>query len=684
MEIQNEIKSLASYVTYRQLYDDGKRDTYFVISKFVENVIITQNFYSFGLTEMSEQIRKQFGFDIPDYVIQSSIRRLSYVTRSNNLYIVNSALLPKDNNVISNSIEYASGVNEKLVNDLVKYVEGKKGSLNIEQTKSLIREFCSFLLDNSAANGHSELISAFILEHEKNKDFQAHLMQIKEGAVLFAGLNYNSDISDNSAWKDELIVFVENEILFHLAGYNGSVFKRLADELFALINEMNFKSKTKVIKVRYFEEVSEEIDAFFDKAVDIVEGKDHVTVDNYAMAEIVRGCKSASDVIGKKSQFYTLLRSKMIVKESKKNYYSEEFHEYNLESPEAVRKFGITDDKLRYIKHLNYVNILRQGKYVSNLKKSKYIVLTETGKMLRMASEFSGASNLTPLALNMSVLTNRLWYDLNKGFGASEFPTTFDIVVKSKIVLSKLLTQNVAHKYEEAKQKYIRNEINANQLADSILLLREEVKRPEDIKTDIVEEVLTFITEDKLDIYQSEKELLEDKLNISEKEREALTAVIKLREEENIRIQAEATSRTELLQKINDELFDKRESDVRSQIADFEKRTKVADKKIEGKLKWIKSFILLVILAYYSAVVWILFKSTTEVQTSISLLLSVIPPAISLFLSLLREKRFDFLELYKLVIGFFKDRYTKKVYAEYLIDITKIKELQIELETLKK
>ena len=40
MVVDKEIKSLASYVTYRQLFDDGKRDVYFVISQFAENVIM--------------------------------------------------------------------------------------------------------------------------------------------------------------------------------------------------------------------------------------------------------------------------------------------------------------------------------------------------------------------------------------------------------------------------------------------------------------------------------------------------------------------------------------------------------------------------------------------------------------------------------------------------------------------
>ena len=53
MRESKEMRKLASYVTYRQLYNDGKNDVYTIISKFAENIIITQSLYSFGLTEMS-------------------------------------------------------------------------------------------------------------------------------------------------------------------------------------------------------------------------------------------------------------------------------------------------------------------------------------------------------------------------------------------------------------------------------------------------------------------------------------------------------------------------------------------------------------------------------------------------------------------------------------------------------
>lgn len=38
MNTRDDIRSLASYVTYRELYDEGKTDVYSIISKFEENI----------------------------------------------------------------------------------------------------------------------------------------------------------------------------------------------------------------------------------------------------------------------------------------------------------------------------------------------------------------------------------------------------------------------------------------------------------------------------------------------------------------------------------------------------------------------------------------------------------------------------------------------------------------------
>lgn len=679
MRESKEMRKLASYVTYRQLYNDGKNDVYTIISKFAENIIITQSLYSFGLTEMSEKINDQFGFCIPDYVIQSSLKRLKYVMRSEHRYTVDTSEIKMNADIVSNSMANSSNINQEMVNSLVQYVQDKTTVLSEREREKLIQCFCKFLLDDTIANGYSELISSFVIENSDNPDFKSNITEIKEGAVLFAGLNYNSNISDNSVWKDELVLYVENEILFHLAGYNGDVFQKLTEELFSLISEMNTKSKTKVIKVRYFEEVSNEIDVFFAKACDIVSGKEYVSAENYAMSEIINGCQNEADVIEKKTKFYRMLKNKNIFQEKDRNYYLDKEHKYNLISQEDILKYGIEEDKMRYITHLNYVNVLRKGENIKDLKKAKYIVLTETGKILKMASEFCENSGFVPLAINMGVLTNRLWFDLNKGFGASEFPSTFDILVKAKIVLSKILTESVADKFEQAKKRYLDQEITEEQLSDNILMLREEIKKPEDINKNVLENVLSFLSEENLAIHQSEKELLSIKLQKANEKNDSLMKSMKKNEEGKNKLIEESIQKNADLQRKNVELLCRNKENLEQQIEEIEKRKKNADKKIQKKISNIKPVTIGSIIFYCLFLLFVFLKSNEDIQVVITIVLAIIPPAIITIISLIVDKKVDFFKLYELFIKWIEKRIEKKTYSSYFVDKDKLRKLKEEL-----
>lgn len=664
----DEMKCLASYVTYRQLYDDGKKDVYYVVSKFIENIIVTKKLYSFGLTQLSEQLNCTFGFSIPEYVIKSAIKRIDAVTRENNSYTVNKGKLTDDSNV-SDGIEKSVKENKKISQKLIQFVEKEKGLLNEEEKEKLQQEFCSFLLFDSH-NGCSDMISAFIVENEKDAELQNCILKIKEGAVLFAGLNYNSNISDKSAWHDEMIIYVETEILFHLAGYNGTVFKSLAEDLFSLIREMNTKSSKKSIHVRYFKEVSDEIDTFFSVAQDIVEGKRTVSIGNYAMEEIVKGCGTASDVIDKKTRFFALLKSKTIIEEAEHDYYQDKYHEYNLETQDMFSEYGITDDKTRYIKHLNYVNILRKGSNANDLRKCRCVVMTETGKMLKIASDINKNSGTIPLAINMYLLTNRLWFDMNKGFGSESLPSSFDVLTRSRIVLSNILTQNVTKKYEEVKEEFVNKKINEDQLYECVISLREEIKKPEEISSEFVGDILqSIITEDNINIYKSEKEFLTGKLQEAEREKKLLVDDIQKSQEENAQIY-----------NAQKKIAEREKTAIREQLDDMLERKKKADRKVDIQQKRVKHFLLLMLVMYYMIVFVILSKSDSNYRELFSLVLSVSPPGISFLLSIIRERKFSVFGMYKKILESSEEKIRHKQYSEYLIDIDKINELQKRLE----
>ena len=94
----------------------------------------------------------------------------------------------------------------------------------------LIQSFCGFLLDESDVN-YVDYISAFIIETQGDAELSALLKTIKEGVVLYAGIQYNDNINETGSWKDDFTIYVEQEILFHLVGYNGVLYQQLFQDV---------------------------------------------------------------------------------------------------------------------------------------------------------------------------------------------------------------------------------------------------------------------------------------------------------------------------------------------------------------------------------------------------------------------------------------------------------------------
>lgn len=672
MKISTEVKNLASLVTFRQLYDDGKKDLYYVVSKFAEDVIASSRLYSFDITEMAERIQCNYGFKIPDYVIQTSLKKLLCVKKEKNVYTVDPRKLSKE--VIGERYKGVFDANNTLVNALEAFVKEKKEDLSYKDKELLIREFCAFLLDESNGNGFSDVISAFIIENQSNEELMKQIKQIKEGAVLFAGLNHNSNISEKGAWRAQITIYIEIEILFHLAGYNGEVFKRHAEDLFSLISEMNSRGKNRPIKLRYFSEVKEEIEKFFTKAENIVIGNDIVDINNYAMNTIIKGCQSPSDIIEKKTYFFKMLTLKGIMQAEEYDYYCEENHKYNLESPECVEKYKLTEEKFRYIRHINYTNILRQGRMVNDLKLCQHIVLSEVGKMLRISNDVVGKG--VPLVINMGGLTNRLWFDLNKGFGAKEFPSNFDVLLKSQIVLSSVLSQSVSEKYEQAYDKYKRKEINAEQMADVIITLREEIKKPEEIVSDDVDEVLEFITEKELNIYRSEKEILDSTVKEKEKEIENYKRLLSKQEEKII----ENANKKDVLIEERDTMLRFAMQEKKIRYDDLISLKQHADYIIDKKVNRFKWALKLGVIGYYIAIAVVYFSLDFEKQDFYLGVLTVIPPIVSCIISIATNKKINLVDGIEYFVSIKRKRVEKKEYDFFNIDLGKIEILKMELE----
>ena len=668
MSLKEEVKKLASLVTFRQLYDDGKCDIYYIVSQFVEGIILNLALYSFEITEITEKIKVHYGFAIPDYVIQTSINRLSYVKKSFNKYAVDVNKIPDSK--INDKYKKAQDKNDYIISELEAFAIKRRGDLSSIDKNLLIKEFSSFLLDETSGSEYSEIISAFIVENQNNIKITELINLIKEGAVIYTGLNHNANLSNRTAWKDNICIYFEIEILFHLAGYNGEVFKRYAEDLVGLILEMNRKSQSHNIRMLYFEDVESEVESFFHKAENIISGKELIAIDNFAMKTITDGCVNPSDILQTKALFFKLIHAKGIVQADSYNYYGIENRNYNIEDDKCFQKYELSEDKERYIKHINYINILRKGNKYRDLKCCKHIILTEVGKMLTIANDLCSDNDI-PLAINLYTLTNRLWFDLNKGFGACELPSNFSVLLKAQVVLSSLLSQSVSKKYEQAYSEYKNGNLDSDNMTEIILSLREETKKPEEIKIEDLDNVLSCISENDITIYQKEKERLSGEKNRLDEKVEELTKEIEkkdinLKQKENLNERLTEECRNLLIKNYDDKVRNKEK----------------ADGIITNKTKQYRFLIYTIIFIYYILIIvsFIIFDNSK--RNILTGCLAVFPPFLGFITSLILRKKVSVIEIINYIVEKKKNKIKKQTYLLFDVDEYEIEELKSDIQKM--
>ena len=525
-EYLEDSRCLASLAVFKELYDN-KKDIYAVICEFIIEAIKLKRIYQFSLTEITSQVNDIFDFNILDAVIKTALKRIKFITKAGGSYIIDSTCVNKWNNDVSIKQLEIEKNNACILYSLFTFTEQIKSIQLTDSDKSNItKSLCAYLLDESVEDEYSESISAFIVKCQMDKSLLNQLNNIKKGVVLYTGLKYNSNINKIGNWDTNLTIYIETEILFHLAGYNGSLCKELFYEFYNLIKEINTgsinKTGKKKIHLLYFTEVKNEIERFFNKAEAIVEAKETLDPSKTAMASIVNGCQSASDIIVKKSSFYELLRCNGIEEASEEDFYNKKNYVYCIEDEVLINHLqGLYSTKKNgsdineNLKFLNYINIFRKGNSDVSFENIGAILLTGNSTTIKIAwDEKIKKNGNIPLATTLSFITNKLWFRLGKGLGNNTDPKSFDIVTKAQVVLSTQINDSVAEKYDKLQSKYKNGEINKETATVALISLRSQVKTPENIKNENLDDIIDCISETSI-----EKLLEEQKHQNLEKKR---------------------------------------------------------------------------------------------------------------------------------------------------------------------
>lgn len=369
----------------------------------------------------------------------------------------------------------------------------------------------------------SEYISTFILENEEDGQFQSDLNEIREGVILYSGINYDNKLSEKGVGKSEFVFYLDHEILFHCYGLNGELFKTYFEDFHHLVKEINVAGKKKLIHLRYFPETQDSIDAFFKSAELIVRGELAMTPGNTAMEQLVNGCERPSEISAKKTAFYQYLSGIGIALDDKFVFNEIKFP-HNLLGQDVydIIQEDVGEKALYSLPILNKIHCLRGTVSAKNFYEVKYHFLTGTEATLKTAwhNDIKGSEQV-PLATTLDWVTNQFWFKLNKGLGGGRFPSSANVLAKARVTLSTVVNRSVGIEYDKLLTKYNDGELSKELVQSGIVDLLARTVRPEEINVRSLGVTLDFLQRDSIEHFKAEQEAgkLREQKQFAENER---------------------------------------------------------------------------------------------------------------------------------------------------------------------
>ena len=525
---------LASIAVFKNLKDKDS-DIYHVIGEFIKDIFL-QNHTAMDIVSLKKELNQNYGFNIPEAVIKTALNRLKPKKRDGKFLLE----LEQDKPNLQTQISNYSCIHYELINDIKLFIKSnnENKTINIDDNE-IYESLQSYILDGEVNkdNPHIIHIAAFIITHKDNEKYSSILNQLRDGYILLTGLSYQTNSNEIYNFQNDLVLFLDTEILFNSIGYNGNLYKDIFnDDFIPLINEINNKNKVKKnnkskIYLKYLEQTKDEINNFFNAAESILRNSTLVE-NNPAMEEILKGCRSPSDIYEKKVKFFNHLK-KLNIEELVTNISITKSENYcfNVDSNSIRTNFLKANNELEerkfdeYIEILNILNILRKGNSHTSLENSKYLFITGTSMLIKLAWEPKIKHNgEVPLVSDLRFIINRFWFKLQKPLSNDSQPKSFQLATKAKIILSSLFGDNLSFQLNRIKEKVELGQITKEDALDLVVSLREEkYYLPENIDSvDSVEDTLFWLNENALERALLEKKYEQDKRDKILKENEHL------------------------------------------------------------------------------------------------------------------------------------------------------------------
>lgn len=600
MQTITDNKCLASWAVFRRFGENEHKNRYEVLCEFIKASIYKHALRSFTLSSLTEEVNKDYAFNLKDAVIAFAIQQLNLGKDKYSHFVCNPDDFGEQKKVLD-EIEKESAESKRVLLQLFAFVEKEKQlQLTESERGCLVQSFINYILDNGYSDKYSNVISSFVVAFKNGNPISTSLDSILEGVVSYTGVTFDTPGSSSSRWTTEMYVFLDTEIIFHMAGYNGVLYKKLFDDFYSFVEEINNDSLKnegkKKIHLRYFPEVEVEINKFFDRAKDIVNNKVRLIPSVTAMKVITEGCNCDVDIDEKRGELDSLIKYHGIIKDPNPiDYYSEHQYALNLEDQTIINKYKNENqrtkekDILNALASLSHVNVLRKGKSNRSFENLKFVLLTDNfiTKKLAWYPEIKNDGD-KPLYTDLYFITNRMWYRLGKAFGNGETPAVFDVVSKAKIILSSQINNSVAVKYEELVQRMESGKITSESAIEILYRLRNEVKNPEDIDNEQeAAEAMMVINQTEIDKYVEERIYQKDLHDKTKAENENLIKENKQISERNqiIQLENEAVKKKSAEVNAENERLTKANLELAMQVDDRDKEKKALKKELEESQK---------------------------------------------------------------------------------------------------
>ncbi|WP_303225219.1 hypothetical protein [Alistipes indistinctus] len=516
-------KQLAAIALFRELYT-ANQDAYGVLAKLITYAAHKTTHYCNSIEEIKELLVSEYDYSIPSSVIQYVLTKRLKLEPEAGQYIIQ----PNGEGNVSIALQKVNQEYDNILNLLCKFIEcSTKCELTDNAKKDVVKAFCEFILDNSSNNYYATLISKFIIENAQDQNLTDSLNKFKEGVVLYTGLKYSSEDLGEYGWKNHMILYLDTEIIFSAIGYNGEIYQEIFNDFYDLAAEINRKRKTPVIKLKYFQTTRDEILSYFEKAADIVKGKELLMPGKSAMLRIVEGKAQKYQIKEELARLDVFLKKKNIELDSRDDFYTSENKPYNIESIEASEycdnKYGKNANI--DLKQLNYINILRKGNNEKSFDKTVYWLVTGNYNVMSMGMDSEIKTGHTSLTTTLSFLINRFWFKQNKGFGKdTTFPSSFKVVTQAQLALASYVNGSLIAHYEELKN----SNKDQEETTAVYLALRDNTATPDDINIDVVNSKLEFI--DNYSIDRVVEEQAKNRLRAEKAEKELAISDLRIKQ----------------------------------------------------------------------------------------------------------------------------------------------------------